>query len=89
MVVQTGLAHKRTEVYVNHAGITVPRVPDALAFYTQTMGFREAVTATDPGALSAFSRARHANATDLNGVRIELAELTPESLQRKAVDSWK
>jgi hypothetical protein len=33
--------------------------------------------------------ARLANATDFNGVRIELAELTPESLQRKAIDSWK
>lgn len=64
-------------------------VRDALAFYTQAMGFREAVTATDPGAPSAFSRARLANATDLNAVRIELAKLTPESLQRKAVDSWK
>ena len=32
---------------------------------------------------------RLANATDLNGVRIELAELTPDSLQRKAIDAWK
>jgi len=29
------------------------------------------------------------NVTDPNGVRIELVELTPESLQRKAVDAWK
>jgi catechol 2,3-dioxygenase-like lactoylglutathione lyase family enzyme len=89
VVVPTGLAQKRTEMYVNHLGIAVPSVPDALAFCTQKMGFREAVSATDPGAPSAFSRARLANATDLNGVRIELAEFTPESLQRKAIDSWK
>jgi hypothetical protein len=46
-------------------------------------------TATDPGAPSGFSHAILANVTDLNGLRIELAELGPESLQRKAMDSWK
>jgi catechol 2,3-dioxygenase-like lactoylglutathione lyase family enzyme len=29
------------------------------------------------------------NITDPNGVRIELVELAPASLQRKAVESWK
>jgi catechol 2,3-dioxygenase-like lactoylglutathione lyase family enzyme len=146
LAVQTGVAQKRTDIYINHVGVAVPSVPDALAFYTQKMGFREAfrqtsadgklvsayvqvskntfielqeanaqrpagvnhfgmaadsiddavkmfraggATASDPGAPSAFSHARLANVTDLNGVRIELAELTPESLQRKAMDSWK
>jgi catechol 2,3-dioxygenase-like lactoylglutathione lyase family enzyme len=146
LAVQTGVAQKRTDVYINHVGVAVPSVPDALAFYTQKMGFREAfrqtspdgklvsayvqvskntfielqeanaqrpagvshfgmaadsiedavkmfraggATASDAGAPSAFSHARLANVTDLNGVRIELAELTPESLQRKAMDSWK
>ena len=146
LAVQTGVAQKRTDVYINHVGVAVPSVPDALAFYTQKMGFREAfrqtspdgklvsayvqvskntfielqeanaqrpagvnhfgmavdsiedavkmfraggATASDPGAPSAFSHARLANVTDLNGVRIELAELTPDSLQRKAMDSWK
>jgi catechol 2,3-dioxygenase-like lactoylglutathione lyase family enzyme len=146
VAMQTAVAQKHTEMYVNHVGIAVPNVADALAFYTQKMGFREAfrqtaqdgklvsayvqvskntfieiqeanaqrpagvshfgfavdsiedavkffrgngVMTTDPGAPSAFSHARLANATDLNGVRIELAELTPDSLQRKAIDSWK
>ena len=146
LAVQTGVAQKRTDVYINHVGVAVPSVPDALAFYTQKMGFREAfrqtspdgklvsayiqvskntfielqeanaqrpagvshfgmavdsiedavkmfraggATASDPGAPSAFSHARLAGVTDLNGVRIELAELTPDSLQRKAIDSWK
>ena len=146
LAVQTGIAQKRTDVYINHVGVAVPSVPDALAFYTQKMGFREAfrqtsadgklvsayvqvskntfielqeanaqrpagvshfgmavdsiedavkmfraggATASDPGAPSAFSHARLAGVTDLNGVRIELAELTPDSLQRKAMDSWK
>ena len=29
------------------------------------------------------------NITDLNGIRIELAELTPESSHRQAMDRWK
>ena len=146
LVVQSAVAQNRTEMYVNHVGIAVPNVADALTYYTQKMGFREAfrqtsadgklvsayvqankttfieiqeanaqrpagvshfglavdsideavkyfrangVTASDPGAPSAFSHARLANVTDLNGIRIELAELTPESLQRKAMDNWK
>ena len=146
LAVQNAVAQKRTEVYVNHVGIAVPSVPEALAFYTQKLGFREAfrqvspegklvsayvqvskntfveiqeanaqrpagvshfglavdsiedavkmfraggATASDPGAPSAFSHARLANVTDLNGVRNELAELTPDSLQRKAIDGWK
>ena len=38
---------------------------------------------------SGFSKAILSNVTDLNGLRIELAELTPDSLQRKAMNSWK
>jgi hypothetical protein len=38
---------------------------------------------------SAFSDAILANVTDPNGLRIELSELGPNSLQRKAMDSWK
>jgi catechol 2,3-dioxygenase-like lactoylglutathione lyase family enzyme len=146
LAVQTAVAQKRTEVYMNHVGLSVPSVSDALTFYTQKMGFREAfrqtspdgklvsayvqvskntfielqeanaqrpagvnhfglavdsiedavkmfraggATSSDAAPPSAFSHARLANVTDLNGVRIELAELTPDSLQRKAIDSWK
>ena len=146
VLVQSVVAQQRTGMYVNHVGIAVPNVAEALAYYTQKMGFREAfrqtaqdgklvsayvqvsrnsfieiqeanaqrpagvshfglavdsiedavrtfrsggATASEPGAPSAFSRARLANVTDLNGLRIELAELTPDSLQRKAIDSWK
>jgi catechol 2,3-dioxygenase-like lactoylglutathione lyase family enzyme len=135
-----------TGVILNHVGLSVPSVPDAAAFYTQKLGFKEAfrnsdaqgnptqiylqiskttflelqqsnaqrpagishfgleapnikntvatfkqrgASATDPGAPSAFSHAILANVTDLNGLRIELAEMGPESLQRKAMDSWK
>jgi len=133
-------------VVLNHVGLSVPSIPDAAAFYTQKMGFKEAfrnsdaqgnptaiylqiskttfielqqanaqrpaglnhfgleaanikstvaffkehgAMATEPGPPSAFSHAILANATDLNGLRIELAELGPESLQRKASENWK
>jgi catechol 2,3-dioxygenase-like lactoylglutathione lyase family enzyme len=147
LAVQTTMAQNEASgVVLNHVGLSVPSIPDAAAFYTQKMGFKEAfrnsdaqgnptaiylqiskttflelqqsnaqrpagvnhfgleapnikaavamfkqrgATATDPGAPSAFSHAILANVTDLNGLRIELAELGPDSLQRKAMDSWK
>ena len=56
LVVQSAVAQKRTEMYVNHVGIAVPSVPDALAYYTQKMGFREAFrqTAQDGKLVSAY-----------------------------------
>jgi catechol 2,3-dioxygenase-like lactoylglutathione lyase family enzyme len=146
LAVQSTLAQSDTGVVLNHVGLSVPSIPEAAAFYTQKMGFREAfrnsdaqgnptaiyiqvskstfielqqsnaqrpagvnhfgleaanikaavanfkqrgATATEPGAPSGFSHAILANVTDLNGIRIELAELGPDSLQRKAMDSWK
>jgi catechol 2,3-dioxygenase-like lactoylglutathione lyase family enzyme len=129
---------------VNHVGISVERFDEAMAFYTQKMGFREAFTVRDdkgqpvlayvqvsrntfielvpanpnrrPGldhvglhvddirASIATLKQRGvtvedpragrtksviANATDPGGVRIELSELGPESLQRQAMDSWR
>jgi len=147
LAVQTTMAQNEASgVVLNHVGLSVPSIPDAAAFYTQKMGFKEAfrnsdaqgnptaiylqiskstflelqqsnaqrpagvnhfgleapnikagvalfkqrgAMATDPGAPTAFSHAILANVTDLNGLRIELAELGPDSLQRKAMDSWK
>ena len=48
LAVQTAVAQKRTEVYVNHVGLSVPSVDAALAFYTRQMGFREAFRQTSP-----------------------------------------
>jgi catechol 2,3-dioxygenase-like lactoylglutathione lyase family enzyme len=135
-----------TGVVLNHVGLSVPSIPDAAAFYTQKLGFKEAfrnsdaqgqptaiylqiskntflelqqsnaqrpagishfgletpnirttvaafkqrgATASEPGPPSGFSHAILANVTDLNGLRIELGELGPDSLQRKAMESWK
>ena len=69
---------------LNHFGMEAANINAAVAFFKQ-----RGAMATEPGAPSAFSHARLANVTELNGLRIELAELGPDSLQRKAMDSWK
>jgi catechol 2,3-dioxygenase-like lactoylglutathione lyase family enzyme len=131
---------------MNHVGINVPNIPEAITYYTEKLGYKEAFRATnekgeptlvylhisrdtflelgqanaqrpagfthyglvvndskaavshfrqrgltvsDPN-LSASTKAILANVTDpYMGGRIELTELTPESLHRKALDSWK
>ena len=146
LAVQTAVARDEVVVGLNHVGLSVPSIPEAAAFYTQKMGFREAfrntndqgqptaiylqmskntflelqqsneqrpaginhyglhvenaraavamfrqrgATASDATGPSGFSKAILANVTDLNGLRIELSELGPDSLQRKAMASWK
>ena len=69
---------------LNHFGLEAPNIKNTVATFKQ-----RGATATEPGAPSAFSHAILANVTDVNGLRIELAEMGPESLQRKAMDSWK
>ena len=130
---------------MNHVGINVPNIPEAITYYTQKMGYREAFRATNEKGeptlvylhisrdtflelgqanaqrpagfthyglvvndskaavalfkqrglavsepnVSANTKAILANITDPYMGRIELTELTPESLQRKALDTWK
>ena len=131
-------------VMMNHVGISVPNIPEAVAYYTQKMGYREAfrvndekgqprivylqiskntflelnpVTAQRPAGFSHYglqvenatqavarfrksglmvsdtnvsdTKAILANITDPYMGRIELAELTPESLHNKAIQNWK
>jgi len=131
-------------VMMNHVGINVPSIPEAIKYYTDKMGYKEAFRANNPdgtprlvymqiskttflelqqsggqrpagfthyglhveNAKSAVEMFRQrgamvsdtnvsdtkavlANITDPYMGRIELAELTPESLHRKAIDSWK
>ena len=145
LAVQAGLAQNQNVVMMNHVGINVPNIPDAITYYTQKMGYREAFRATDakgqptlvylhishntflelgqanaerPAGFthyglhvqniksavetfkqkgvtvsdvnkSASTNALLANITDPYMGRIELAELTPDSMHRKALDSWK
>jgi catechol 2,3-dioxygenase-like lactoylglutathione lyase family enzyme len=69
---------------ISHFGMEAPNIENTVKFFKA-----HGAMATEPGAPSAFSKARLANVTDVNGLRIELAELGPESLQRKAADAWK
>ena len=128
----------------NHIGVNVPDVAEAVTYYTQKMGFREAFRANDangkprlvymqisrntflelqpaaagqpsgfthfglvventPAAVAAF-KARGltvtdatksgtgvvlANITDPYMGRVELVEITPDSLHNKAIQAWK
>jgi catechol 2,3-dioxygenase-like lactoylglutathione lyase family enzyme len=131
-------------VMMNHVGINVPDIAEAVTYYTEKMGYREAFRVKDDkgaprlvymqiskntflelnqanaqrpagfthyglhveNAAQAVARFRKngvtvsdtntsdtkavlANITDPYMGRIELAELTPDSLHHKAIQSWK
>ena len=131
-------------VMMNHVGINVPNIAEAVTYYTQKMGYREAFRVNDDkgqprlvymqiskntflelnpanaqrpagfthyglhveNAAEAVARFRKsgvtvsdtnpsdtkailANITDPYMGRIELAELTPDSMHYKAIQSWK
>jgi len=67
---------------MNHFGIHVDNMAAATAMFKQR-GATVSETRTSP------TKAILSNITDLNGVRIELAELPPESLHRQAMERWK
>ena len=146
LAVQTAVAQNRGGVVMmNHVAVNVPNIPEAITYYTEKMGYREAFRATDaqgqptlvylhishntflelgqanaerPAGFTHYglhvnniktavetlrkqgikvtdvnksgnTAALLANITDPYMGRIELAELTPDSLHRKALDSWK
>jgi catechol 2,3-dioxygenase-like lactoylglutathione lyase family enzyme len=134
----------RGVVMMNHVGINVPDIAEAVTYYTQKMGYREAFRVNDDkgqprlvymqisrntflelnqanaqrpagfthyglqvenaaAAVASFrksgamvsdtntsdTKAILANITDPYMGRIELAELTPDSLHQKAIERWK
>jgi catechol 2,3-dioxygenase-like lactoylglutathione lyase family enzyme len=146
LAVHVGIAQNANSsvVMMNHVAINVPNIPEAVTYYTQKMGYREAfrlnddkgqprlvymqiskntflelnpATAQRPagfnhyglhvenvaGAAARFksngvtvsntntsdTKAILANITDPYMGRIELAELPPESMHYKAIQSWK
>ena len=146
VAVHVGMAQSASGgvVMMNHVGINVPDIPEAVTYYTRTMGYREAFRVNDDkgqprliymqisqntflelnqanaerpagfthyglhveNAAEAVARFRKsgatvsdtnvsatrailANITDPYMGRIELAELTPDSLHQKAIQSWK
>ena len=145
LAVSVGMAQNANSnvVMMNHVGINVPDIPDAMTYYTETMGYREAFRLNDDNgqprlvyvqisentfvelqpargrpegvshfglhvedmeAATAMFKQRGAevseirdsdtgailsNITELNGLRIELAELPPESQHRQAMNRWR
>ena len=146
LAAHVGLAQgaNSTVVMMNHVGINVPNIPEAITYYTQKMGYKEAFRVNDDkgqprlvymqiskntflelnvanaqrpagfthyglhvdsvaAAVAKFrangvtvsdtnvsdTKAILANITDPYMGRIELAELPPDSLHYKAIQSWK
>jgi catechol 2,3-dioxygenase-like lactoylglutathione lyase family enzyme len=67
---------------INHFGLHVENMNAATAMFKQR-------GANVSDARASATKAVLANITDPNGVRIELAELPPESLHRQAMERWK
>jgi len=67
---------------LNHLGIHVENIGAATAMF-KLRGANVTETRVSP------TKAILANITDQNGIRIELAELPPESLHRQAMERWK
>lgn len=146
LLFQVGTAQDSTSgvVMMNHVGISVPNIDQAVAYYTQKMGYREAFRANDekgqprlvylqiskntflelnpvtsqrPAGFSHYglvvantaqavarfrktgltvtdpihsdTQAILADITDPYMGRIELVEITPQSLHYKAIQNWK
>ncbi len=140
----TAQNQNRDIVGVNHVGISVENLDEAITYYTETLGFPEAFRVVNdegqialvyvqvsqntfvelqpanpqrpPGinhfgvhvenmaAVTEMFKERGAEVTeirlsstnavlsnviDLNGIRMELAELPPESLHRQAMERWR
>ena len=148
LLVEVAIAQNQTQnrgiVGLNHVGISVANLDEAVTYYTKTMGFPEAFRSVDdkgktalvyvqiskntflellpasadrppglnhfgvhvenmPAATAMFkqrgadvseirvspTKAILSNVTDPNGVRMEMAELPPESKHRQAMERWK
>ena len=66
----------------SHYGLVVDKTPDAVAMFR-----KRGLTVTDANVSD--TKAVIANITDPYMGRIELVEITPESLHQKAIQSWK
>jgi len=77
-------ANAERPVGLTHYGLHVENMKSAVERFRAN-----GATVSDPTGPSAFSGAVLANVTVPDGPRIELAELGPNSLQRKAADNWK
>jgi catechol 2,3-dioxygenase-like lactoylglutathione lyase family enzyme len=69
-------------VGINHLGVVVENMPAATAMFKQRGADVSEIRTSGTKAILS-------NIMDPNGVRIELAELPPDSLHRQAMDRWK
>jgi methylmalonyl-CoA/ethylmalonyl-CoA epimerase len=69
-------------VGINHVGFQTDNMSDTMAELK-----KRGVTVPDP--TSVGSGAPHTSINDPNGVRLELLEFAPGSMQRKAIDSYR
>ncbi len=67
---------------LNHVGIWADDLKSTVSLLRE-----RGVKVEDPR--TGASKAPLTNVTDPNGVRLELLEFAPESMQRKAIDAWK
>ena len=81
--IELGQANAQRPAGFTHVGIHVESMPQAVKLY-QSRG----LMVSEPR-LSVPVGSTQANITDPNGLRIELTELPPNSLQRKAMEAWK
>jgi catechol 2,3-dioxygenase-like lactoylglutathione lyase family enzyme len=75
-------ANENRPAGLNHVGIWVDDLNSTVAQLRE-----RGVKVTDPH--TGTTHAPIANVMDPNGVRLELVEFTPDSMQRKAIDSYK
>ena len=67
---------------INHFGVHVENMPAAVAMFKQRGANVGETRNSDTKAILN-------NITDPNGIRVELAELPPQSMHRQAMDRWK
>jgi len=67
---------------VTHVGLWVDNIDATVAALR-----KQGVDVGDP--FTGFTKARVTNIVDPNGVRLELLELPPESMQRKSMEAWR
>ena len=68
---------------ITHIGIETEDIKATIARIRQAGGTAEDFRVSGP------TKALLSNVTDPNGIRLELIELTPDSLHKKAEESWK
>ncbi len=68
---------------ITHIGVETADIKATIAKIRQAGGSAEDFRVSGP------TKALLSNVTDPNGIRLELIELTPDSLHKKAEDSWK